>query len=194
MTGQPAHQVTERSFDGGDGYVLTVDLLLSSDVAPADAERVADGFFRDHFSLSTVADYATIPSSWPTSKMPLTIVYNQSQPGEPSLKDAGDFAAARWNATPGNTYRLVSGGMTTATAGACEMNLDGQNTVTFQDPGGPSVLALTCVVANNFNEIVEADIIFNPNVLFSSDSVTPPNAYDLWSVAPHSSEFLQLPS
>ncbi|HEY5477516.1 MAG TPA: hypothetical protein VIK11_12470, partial [Tepidiformaceae bacterium] len=73
------------------------------------------------------------------------------------------------------------------TAGACAspMVLDGQNTLTFQDTGGPSVLGLTCAVSDNTHKVVEADIIFNPNVLFSSAAVTPNNSFDFVSVVLH---------
>lgn len=178
---------TERSFAVGGGLVQTIDLLMSADVPAAEAERVAESFFDDRFASGTIVEYVTTPNSWPASSIPVTISYNQSLAGEPSLKDAGDIAVARWNTIPGSTFRMVSGGTTAAVAGACQspLALDGQSTLTFADTGGSSVLGLTCAVSDSSRKIVEADIIFSPSVLFSSASVTPNNAYDFVSVVLH---------
>lgn len=178
---------TERSFAVGGGLIQTIDLLMASDVPAAEAERVADSYFQDRFAGGTVLDYVTTPNSWAASSIPVTVNYSQSVAGEPSLKDAGDFSVARWNTIPGSTFRMVSGGTTTAGAGACQspLALDGQNTLTFADTGAPGVLGLTCAVSDSSHKIVEADIMFNPGVLFSSASVTPNNAFDLVSVVLH---------
>lgn len=177
----------ERSFAAGDGLTRTIGLLMASDVAADVAQQVADAFFQDRFGGETVLDYVTTPNAWAGSSIPVTINYNQSVAGEPSLEDAGDFSVARWNAIPGNTFRMISGGTTTAAGGACQspMALDGQNTLTFADTGGPSILGLTCAVSTSSHRIVEADIIFSPSVRFSSDTVTPGNAHDFFSVVLH---------
>lgn len=176
--------MTERSFLTADGGVQTIDLLLASDVPGSHAEQVADSFFDQNFPGRTVVDYVTTGDTWPASSMPLTVFYNQNVAGEPSLKDAVDFSVAKWNSTPGSTYRLADGGITRAASGTCQSVRDGQNTVRFADTGNSLVLGLTCVLSSA-HQIVEADIIFNPTVLFSSALVTPSNAFDFTSVVLH---------
>lgn len=184
---QSRSPVTERSFLTADGGVQTVDLLLASDVPASRAEQVTDSFFNENFPGRAVVDYVTTGDTWPVSSMPLTIYYNQNVAGEPPLKDAVDFAVAKWNSTPGSTYRLVDGGATAAASGTCQAPYvaDGRNTLSFVDTGNPLVLGLTCVLPNTAHQVVEADIIFNPTVLFSNASVTPTNAFDLMSVVLH---------
>lgn len=187
VASQPGHPVTERSFVMADGSIETISMLLSADVPTAEAASIADSYFADHFPGRTPVDYVTTGDRWPASSMPLTLFYNQNVAGEPSLKDAMDFSIARWNSTSGSTYRLVSGGSTSATSGLCLPSgaADHQNTLSFADTGSPLTLGLTCTSYTLSHQILEEDIIFNPSVLFSNATVTPSNAFDLMSVVLH---------
>lgn len=184
-TGARLHTV--RTFDLGNDHHLTISLLLTDDVAAGDVDAVADAYFTANYpGYRTIDTFALSTDTWPASSIPVTVLYNQSLANKPSLKDAGDFAITQMNTTPGTSFRMTSGGTTSGTGGSCEGATDGQNTVSYADTHGAQVLGLTCSIGTTTtHRIVEADVIFNPTLLFSVAGTTPNDSYDLVSVVVH---------
>lgn len=125
-------------------------------------------------------------SKWKT----LPVAYEIHQGGLPSTGNRGEFLAVHagfeaWEEIEDSAITFSYGGTTETHIAA----LDYTNVVSFQDDSydfGSDTLAVTLVFSRpdiQGRQIVDADIIFNPNRIFSMDGA--PGTTDLESVAVH---------
>ena len=125
-------------------------------------------------------------SKWKT----LPVAYEIHQGGLPSTGNRGEFLAVHagfeaWEEIEDSVITFSYGGTTETHIAA----LDYTNVVSFQDDSydfGSDTLAVTLVFSRpdiQGRQIVDADIIFNPNRIFSMDGA--PGTTDLESVAVH---------
>ncbi len=174
----------------GDGVLDADDLCPSVDASFFDSD--GDGCV-DAFANARHIEY------WSPAGLPLSFWIHQN--GAPGIGDGSDFAAIQlgfntWTGVAGTTISMNYAG--TTVQGDAD-GLDGINLVTFEDPEfvtlyGSAVLAVGVTTSftepTNFNgtdvrpgEIVDADMLFNPNRQYSTDTagVGP----DLQGVAAH---------
>ncbi len=118
------------------------------------------------------------------------VVYKIHQGGLPSTGNRSEFVAVHagfeaWQRLEDSAITFAYGGATEAQVAA----LDGTNLISFQDESfefGSMVVAVTLSLSNSRNgapEFEDADILFNPNQVFSTDGA--PGTFDLQSVATH---------
>ena len=118
------------------------------------------------------------------------VTYKIHQGGLPSTGNRSEFAAVHagfeaWENIEDSSITFSYGGTTETGVAA----LDYTNVISFQDDSfdfGSGVIAVTLTFySRNFEEppILDADILFNPNQIFSSDGA--PGTFDLQSIATH---------
>ena len=118
------------------------------------------------------------------------VVYKIHQGALPSTGNRSEFVAVHagfeaWQRIEGSAIAFAYGGATHAQFAA----IDGTNLISFQDESfefGSMVVAVTLSLSNSRNgapEFEDADILFNPNQVFSTDGA--PGTFDLQSVATH---------
>lgn len=118
------------------------------------------------------------------------VVYKIHQGGLPSTGNRSEFVAVHagieaWESIESSAITFSYGGTTAEQVAA----LDGTNLITFQDDSydfGSGVVAVTFTYFDSRSsapEILDADILFNPNENFSTDGA--PGTFDLQSVAAH---------
>lgn len=120
----------------------------------------------------------------------LPVTYKIHQGGLPSTGNRSEFAAVHagfeaWEAIEESAIAFSYEGTTETGVAA----LDGTNLISFQDHSfdfSSGVIAVTLTFSSrNVEEpsILDADILFNPNQIFSSDGA--PGTFDLQSIATH---------
>jgi YVTN family beta-propeller protein len=169
-----------------DGVGDLTDACLSEDSAPFD--RDGDGCLDGTFGSRHI-EYLSVD----------TLLYCIHSDGAPHIGDGSDFTAVinafdAWNAVGGtDIMALYAGTVAEPRARA----LDGVNTVTFSDPEFDFPMGVLAVgISTSFVEpdryreqpvrpgqIVDADIIFNPNMKFGTP--TAGSGTDIQSVATH---------
>ena len=118
------------------------------------------------------------------------VVYKIHQDGLPSTGNRSEFVAVHagieaWENIEDSAITFSYGGTTEEQVAA----LDGTNLITFQDDSydfGSGVVAVTFTYYDSRSsapEILDADILFNPNENFSTDGA--PGTFDLQSIAAH---------
>ena len=118
------------------------------------------------------------------------VVYKIHQGGLPSTGNRSEFVAVHagfeaWQRLEDSAITFDYGGATEAQVAA----FDRTNVITFQDESfefGSGVVAVTLSFSDSRSgapEIVDADILFSPNQIFSTDGA--PGTFDLQSVATH---------
>ena len=118
------------------------------------------------------------------------VVYKIHQGALPSTGNRSEFVAVHagfeaWQRLEDSAITFAYGGATHAQFAA----IDGTNLISFQDESfefGSMVVAVTLSLSNSRNgapEFEDADILFNPNQVFSTDGA--PGTFDLQSVATH---------
>ncbi|MEO9256641.1 MAG: matrixin family metalloprotease [Tepidiformaceae bacterium] len=174
---RPAHADSPAT-----SYTVVRDVLYASPTGSVSVQEAS----------SVVAAFVTNPHNWGSASGPVRVEYNGA--GAPS--EAGDVSAviqnaiATWDAIPLTTFSFTYGGTTTATAGSCadQINVDGENTITFAPLEG-LVLAVTCTISPTSGpttNLVEFDMqISNDAGLWSSLSATPATMFDLPSAVLH---------
>ncbi|HVP15116.1 MAG TPA: Ig-like domain-containing protein, partial [Terriglobales bacterium] len=173
-----------------DGVSDALDLCPDSCAAGQDAD--GDGCVDLTATMRHV-------ESWDRSALPLH--YTISVAADPRITDGSDLQAIMngfnaWTAVPGTSLRVVLDPYATQTNASA---YDGVNLVTFQDDYvfPPNVIAITPTLSalrrTTYDDkivlpgqIVDADMIFNPQVKFRTATYNPgPGSFDLQSVVTH---------
>jgi len=141
---------------------------------------------------AVIAGGIIVNAQWPASSFPITWNMNPTQGS--NVAGAGYEAAFQqafqtWSAVATATIRFNEGPPTAATV---QPGVDGVNLITTNlTPAewavyGIDAMSLTNVTTSiTTGQIVEADIVFSPNVAFTTTLPTPSNAVDLQAVATH---------
>ncbi len=191
------------------GYVARLDGAIDSDLAldsdldgvldTQDACPMASAAGQDADANGCVDPTSTMHhvETWALTSLPLHFSFGPT--GIPGFTDGSDLAAIRagfqtWQNVPGASLHVIEDPAATQSTAS---GMDGKNVITFTDtsyPFPPSVLAVTPTLSSTRRtlyrgsvvlpgQIVDADILFNPGIHFS----TPTRAgdWDLQSVATH---------
>jgi len=142
---------------------------------------------------SMVTGGKMVVDKWAASSFPITWRMNPTR--SPNVSGTGDFASAfrqafqAWSSISTASITFAEG---QPTAASVKPGLDQINLITTNlTPSewavyGADAMSLTNVTSSTITgQIIEADILFNPNVGFSTEATTPPNLIDLQAVATH---------
>jgi hypothetical protein len=142
---------------------------------------------------SVVTGGQIVINKWAPSSFPIAWRMNPTR--SPNVTGAGDIESAfrqaleAWSAISTATITFAEGPPVAASAkpGLDQINLITTNlTPSEWAVYGVDAVSLTNVMSSvTTGEILEADIIFNPNVAFSTEATTPPHVPDLQAVATH---------
>lgn len=118
--------------------------------------------------------------TWPASQIPEVLRANSAGTSDTQ----GEFGAIRqgalaWNNVQNCSFWFNSGGTNSLTAPV----RDGVNEIVWK-PNAGSFVAATYIWYSGSN-MLETDLVFNDNYLWSATQVCPSNAMDVWDVAAH---------
>lgn len=169
---------------------LTTSLSIGMAIALLAASGVGPPLL-GHVPRRSVISGQVVTAKW---AQPLSIPWrmNPTQTsnitGTPSVDSAFRQAFQTWAAVPTATIAFAEGPVTFAG----KPGLDGVNLITANVTAtewavyGIDAISFTNVTTSvTTGQLVEADIVFNPNVQFSTAAVTPFNISDLQAVATH---------
>jgi hypothetical protein len=142
---------------------------------------------------SVVTGGLVVTDKWAASSFPITWRMNPARgpniTGSANIEGAFQTAFQTWAAVSTATITFTEG---QPTATSVKPGLDQVNLITTNlSPAewavyGVDAVSLTNVMSSvSTGQILEADIVFNPNVTFSSDGIAAPNVVDLYAVATH---------
>lgn len=179
----------ERWLPAAPGAMKRVTILV--DTREANPEAVADIAYPDALQPAAVtAQYATF-AKWAPQDVPVPVGYDSTF-DPPGIMGAAPLtvAMATWNGVPAQTFRFSAGGAIGAETPTCQVNDgDGANTVLFSGELLPGVLGETCTFffgsVDGMERIVEFDLQLSSTTPWSTDPVTPSNAFDLETVVLH---------
>jgi len=149
---------------------------------------------RGYITQKKLQGTAIVQVKWPSSSLTWNLVPPQAAniTGSRTLSTVANASFATWDALTTATITFTRGADTSpsATYGYDNVNLVKTNLTSteYANSGAGDALAITATsVALLTGDILDADIIFNPdvNVPFSTDTATPSNQYDLESVLTH---------
>ena len=140
-----------------------------------------------------VAGGQIVIQKWRPSAVPITWRMNPTRTanvtGTGSFENAFRQAFQAWSGISTAAFTLAEGQPAAASAkpGLDQMNLITANVTASEWAAyGVDAISLTSVTTSVVTgEILEADVIFNPNTVFSTDAATPLNAVDLQAAATH---------
>jgi hypothetical protein len=142
---------------------------------------------------SVVSGGQIVIDKWAPSSFPITWRMNPVRGtnvgGTGSIESAFVNAFQAWSAVSTATISFTEGAPTAASVqpGLDQVNLITTNLTPAQwAVYGVDAMSLTSVMSSTTTgQILEADIVFNPNVGFSTEAITPPGVADLYAVATH---------
>lgn len=155
--------------------------------------RSADGSLSiEEAESRTIEQFVVNPHTWSTSSLPVTVRYNST--GAPSGIDTEGLiqdAIGTWNAVT-NSFSFIYGGESTADTGSCVRSatpdIDGINTIAFDDEIGALSLGETCTIFPNTGsntKLVEFDMRLNPDDIWFTGNQSVVDKYDLASTILH---------
>src|SRR5688572_6200052 len=184
--------------------LLTASLGLFSASSKAEAEpqtytvvrhilyRSADGSLTvEEAESRTIEQFVVNPHIWSASNLPVNVRYNAT--GAPAGIDVQSLvqnAIGTWNAVT-NTFAFVYGGDTSDDTGSCmrgEPEVDGINTIAFNDDIGPLSLGETCTIFPNTGsntKLVEFDMRLNPDDIWFTGNQPVTDKYDIATTILH---------
>ena len=135
---------------------------------------------------------AILQVKWPSSSMTWNLVPTQGSliTGSRSLSTVANASFATWDAVTTANITITRGADTSASTpfGVDNVNILKTNMTAAEYAAGGfgDALAVTNIaVSTQTGDIVDADILVNPTVEFSTDPTTPSNRYDFESVLTH---------
>ena len=139
----------------------------------------------------TIEQFQVNAHIWGTNSLPVTVQFNAE--GAPAGHDAVALiqnALTTWNGVTGS-FQFVNGGASSADTGSCANGVpqvDGVNTIAFNDGIGSLSLGETCTIYPNTGpntKLVEFDMRLNPDDIWFSGASPVAGKFDLATTILH---------
>ncbi len=146
-----------------------------------------------YITMRKLLGNAILQVKWPGGPVTWSLVPAQGSniTGSRTLSSVADASFATWKAIPTADISFLNRGADTSpttTYGFDQINIVKTNltTLEYQNSGAGDALAITVTSSSTLTgDILDADIIFNPDENFSTDPATPSNLLDFESVLTH---------